>query len=287
MIISMTGYGRASAKSAGHQVSVEIRTLNSKAFELSLRIPSVLKPYEYPLRELFTEYIQRGKADVLISIDGSDTAQSTINIQLLDKHLKELKQIGRRHQLADQNLLQAALTIPGVLTGSQSGLNEDGWQGIRRIALKALDDLRHYRKTEGRALENDLVKRITLLRQAMKKIKLTDPQRKNSVKSKLKKLVSDSGAEINGNRLEQELIYYFEKMDITEELVRLQSHIDFFTYTIASKEPSGKKLGFILQEMNREVNTLGAKASHAGIQRLVVEMKDELEKIKEQLANVL
>lgn len=283
----MTGYGRASAKTAGHQVSVEIRTLNSKAFELSLRIPASLKPYEYPLRELLTEYIQRGKADVLISIEGSDSGQGTINTKLLEGYLIELKQISKRHQLAGQNLLQAALTIPGVLTGTQPEMSEYGFQACRKVVLRALEDLSSYRRREGRALENDLVKRLNLLRQAMKKIKLADPQRRSSVKSKLKNLVSKSGAEINENRLEQELIFYFERMDITEELVRLQSHLDFFSDTIASKEPSGKKLGFILQEMNREINTLGAKANHAGIQKLVVEMKDELEKIKEQLANVL
>ncbi len=287
MIISMTGYGRASAKTAGQQVSVEIRTLNSKAFELSFRIPAVLKPYEYPLRELLTEYIQRGKADVLISMEGSELAQGTINSKLLEGYLRELKQITKRHQLADQNLLQAALSIPGVLTGTQTELNEEGFNACRKIVLKALMDLSNYRKKEGRALENDLVKRINLLRQAMKKIKLADPQRKNAVRSRLKKMISESGAEVNANRLEQELIFYFEKMDITEELVRLKSHIDFFTDTIASKEPSGKKLGFILQEMNREINTLGSKAGHANIQKMVVEMKDELEKIKEQLANVL
>lgn len=287
MITSMTGYGRASARVAGQQVSVEIRTLNSKAFELSLRIPSVLKTYEYPLRELLTEQIQRGKADVLISMDGKDSGQGTINVRLLDGYIRELKQISKRHQLAEQNLLQAALMIPGVLTGTQSELKEEGWQAIQKTVFKALDDLSAYRKKEGRALETDLIKRINLLRQAMKKIKQTDPQRKHSIKSKLKKSVSESGAEINNNRLEQELIYYFEKIDFTEELVRLQSHIDFFTDTMNSKEHSGKKLGFILQEMNREINTLGAKANHAGIQKMVVEMKDELEKIKEQLANVL
>ncbi len=287
MIISMTGYGRASAKTAGHQVSVEIRTLNSKAFELSLRIPASLKPYEYPLRELLTEYIQRGKADVLISMEGNDSAQGNINSGLLESYLRELKQISKRHQLAEQNLLQAALSIPGVLTGTQTDINEDGFNACRKIVLKALEDLSSYRKKEGRALENDLIKRINLLRQAMKKIKQTDPQRKNAVRSRLKKMVTESGAEVNANSLEQGIIFFFGKLDLPDELVRIKGNIDFFTDTIASKEPSGKKLGFILQEMNREINTLGAKANHAGIQKMVVEMKDELEKIKEQLANVL
>lgn len=287
MILSMTGYGRAAAKAAGQQVNVEVRTLNSKTFELSLRIPSALKSYEYPLRQLITDHIQRGKADVLITLEGSETGQGIINTRLLDNYLRQLKQISRRHQLSDQHLLQAALSIPGVMGAMQTEMAEEGWQACRKAVLKALEDLSNYRKKEGRSLEADLMKRINLLKQLMKKIQQSDPQRKNAIKNKLKKLVSQSKAEGNHNRLEQELIFYFEKMDITEELVRLQSHFGFFTDTVASKEPSGKKLGFILQEMNREVNTLGAKASDAGIQKMVVEMKDELEKIKEQLANVL
>lgn len=287
MIFSMTGYGRAAAKTAGGQLSVEIRTLNSKAFELSLRIPAALKPYEFPLRELLGQEIQRGKADVVISLDGSESEKGIINTRLLNSYLKVLKQLSHQHQLTGQNLIPAALSIPGVLAGAQPEINEEGFNACRKTVLKALDDLNNYRRKEGRVLETDLAKRINLLRQAMKKIKATDPQRKNTLKSKLNKLVSKSGAEVNGARLEQELIFYYEKMDITEELVRLQSHLDFFSDTMASKESSGKKLGFILQEMNREINTLGAKASHAGIQKMVVDMKDELEKIKEQLANVL
>jgi uncharacterized protein (TIGR00255 family) len=287
MLVSMTGFGRAAGKAAGQQVTVEIRTLNSKSFELSLRIPPLLKSYEYPLREMLAASIQRGKADILISFDGNESFKGIINSQLLKEYLKELKTICDTLQLKEQNLMQAALSIPGVLSGVQPELSGNDWKDICSIIQKALDDLNNYRQKEGRALEADLLKRIKLMNQQVKRVKQADPKRKAQLKSRLKANVAMYEDELSENRLEQELIFYFEKMDFTEELVRLKSHLDFFTETLAGKKSNGKKLGFILQEMNREINTLGAKANHAPIQKMVVEMKDELEKIKEQLLNVL
>jgi uncharacterized protein (TIGR00255 family) len=287
MLVSMTGFGRAAGKAAGQQVTVEIRTLNSKSFELSLRIPPLLKSYEYPLREMLAASIQRGKADILISFDGNESFKGIINSQLLKEYLKELKTICDTLQLKEQNLMQAALSIPGVLSGVQPELSGNDWKDICSIIQKALDDLNNYRQKEGRALEADLLKRIKLMNQQVKRVKQADPKRKAQLKSRLKANLAMYEDELSENRLEQELIFYFEKMDFTEELVRLKSHLDFFTETLAGKKSNGKKLGFILQEMNREINTLGAKANHAPIQKMVVEMKDELEKIKEQLLNVL
>lgn len=287
MLVSMTGFGRATGKAAGQQVTVEIRTLNSKSFELSLRIPPLLKSYEYPLREMLAASIQRGKADILISFDGNESFKGIINSQLLKEYLKELKTICDTLQLKEQNLMQAALSIPGVLSGVQPELSGNDWKDICSIIQKALDDLNNYRQKEGRALEADLLKRIKLMNQQVKRVKQADPKRKAQLKSRLKANLAMYEDELSENRLEQELIFYFEKMDFTEELVRLKSHLDFFTETLAGKKSNGKKLGFILQEMNREINTLGAKANHAPIQKMVVEMKDELEKIKEQLLNVL
>jgi uncharacterized protein (TIGR00255 family) len=287
MLVSMTGFGRAAGKAAGQQVTVEIRTLNSKSFELSLRIPPLLKSYEYPLREMLAASIQRGKADILISFDGNESFKGIINSQLLKEYLKELKTICDTLQLKEQNLMQAALSIPGVLSGVQPELSGNDWKDICSIIQKALDDLNNYRQKEGRALEADLLKRIKLMNQQVKRVKQADPKRKAQLKSRLKANLAMYEDELSENRLEQELIFYFEKMDFTEELVRLKSHLDFFTETLSGKKSNGKKLGFILQEMNREINTLGAKANHAPIQKMVVEMKDELEKIKEQLLNVL
>jgi uncharacterized protein (TIGR00255 family) len=287
MIHSMTGYGRAAGRVAGMYIVAEIRTLNSKTFELSLRLPPIFKNYEYPLRTLLLNHIHRGKADVVITIEENNSVACIINHKTVDAYVQALKKICREHQLTEQSLLPAALSLPGALVTNASTLTDKEWKASQKIVLKALEALKDYRKQEGKIMQSDMLKRIRLIKRKMETIRKLDAVRRRYLKSRLKKHILESDIPLDENRLEQELIYYLEKIDFTEELVRLKSHLDYFIRTTAMNQPAGKKLGFILQEINREVNTLGAKAAHAPIQKVVIEMKEEVEKIKEQLANVL
>ncbi len=287
MIYSMTGYGRAAGRVAGMNIVTEIRTLNSKSFELSLRLPAIFKNYEYPLRNLLFTHIHRGKADVVITVEENNAVAGIINYKTVAAYVQELKKICREHQLTEQSLLPAALSLPGALVTNASGITDNEWKASLKIILKAIRALKNFRRQEGKILQADMLKRIRLMLRQVETIRKLDSDRRKYLKSRLKKRILESGISPDENRLEQELIYYLEKIDFTEELVRLKSHLDYFIRTTAMKKPSGKKLGFILQEINREVNTLGAKAAHAPIQKVVIEMKEEVEKIKEQLANVL
>jgi len=284
----MTGFGKASGKAGNYSIAVEIRTLNSKSFELSLRIPSAFKNVEFELRTLLRESLERGKVDVHISYENTGPANSeAFNNPLLDIYLSALKKIALKNKLDSGNLLPAVLTLPGVISTEQPELTKKQWNSTKVIIKNALDNLQSFREKEGKALENDLVRRLQKIRQLEKQVASSEHQRKLRIRNRMISLFREAQVKPDQNRLEQELIFYIEKLDVTEELVRLNSHCSFFEETLHEKKSNGRKLGFILQEMNREINTLGSKANDAPIQQLVVEMKDELEKMKEQSANIL
>jgi uncharacterized protein (TIGR00255 family) len=287
----MTGYGSSQYNSGEKSINIELRSLNSKGLDLNPRIPSALKPYEIELRNLLSELLVRGKVDCTIKIDylpGASPVQ--INKTLLKSYLKELTLIAEEQAIATPDLLAIAMRIPNVIDTEEDAIEENEWKGLKESLKKSVEQLKTFRKDEGEKLQDDLLKRINLISGLLKNIEATEAQRidkiKNRLTEQLKTIQGDAG--FDKSRLEQEMIYFLEKLDVTEELVRLSTHLNYFIETIENKEEEkGKKLGFITQEVGREINTIGSKASDADMQKLVVQMKDELEKIKEQLSNVL
>jgi uncharacterized protein (TIGR00255 family) len=287
----MTGYGSSQYNSGDKSINVELRSLNSKGLDLNPRIPSALKPYEIELRNLLSELLVRGKVDCTIKIDylpGASPVQ--INKTLLKSYLKELTLIAEEQAVSTPDLLAIAMRIPNVIDTEEDVIEENEWKGLKEALIKSADQLKSFRKDEGSKLKDDLLKRIDLIAALLKNIEDTEKHRidkiKNRLMEQLKAIQSEAG--FDKNRLEQEMIYFLEKLDVTEEIVRLKTHCNYFTETIENKDvEKGKKLGFIAQEVGREINTIGSKASDAEMQKLVVQMKDELEKIKEQLNNVL
>ncbi len=286
----MTGYGTAKGTVGGQSVTVEIRSLNSKFLELNLRMPSQFRDKELELRAELGRRIERGKADLNISFDNGDAnRKSTVNRDLFDSYFNELQEISKEYHLSDVNMLDVILRMPQVLNNDKAETDDNHWKELQQIIHQAILHFDEFRKNEGGVLETDILNRLRAIESRIPEVEVYEPQRIEAIRARMQKGFNDikdaSGADMN--RFEQELIYYIEKLDISEEKVRLRSHCDYFLQTINSPEANGKKLGFITQELGREINTMGSKANDARIQRLVVEMKDELEKLKEQLANVL
>jgi uncharacterized protein (TIGR00255 family) len=291
MIKSMTGYGLASADHENGKFSVEIKSLNSKFLELSLKLPKAYSEKELALRNICSKEIERGKASVSINIERPEERLkgATINSKLVIKYYKELELINQSLGANTDNLLPAILNLPEVISYTEEVLDEDEWSIINGTFLSALSKFNEFRAMEGDVLKTDLELRITNILDFFAQVEVLEPQRIPQIRARLNQFLEDNVGKVNidQNRLEQELIYYIDKLDITEEKTRLRSHCDYFTETLKSKDANGKKLGFISQEIGREINTMGAKANDAQIQQLVVGMKEELEKIKEQLLNVL
>jgi uncharacterized protein (TIGR00255 family) len=290
MLKSMTGYGTAKGTVGGQSVTVEIRSLNSKFLELNLRLPSQFRDKELELRAELGRRIERGKADLSISFDnGDNNRKSTVNRELFNSYFNELHELSKEYHLSDVNMLDVILRMPQVLNNDKAESDENHWKELQLIIHQAINHFDEFRKNEGGVLETDILNRLRAIEARIPEVEVYEPQRIEAIRARMQKGFNDikdtSGADLN--RFEQELIYYIEKLDISEEKVRLRSHCDYFLQTINSPEANGKKLGFITQELGREINTMGSKANDARIQRLVVEMKDELEKLKEQLANVL
>lgn len=287
----MTGYGLASASFAGVKYTVEIKSLNAKFLELSLKIPKTFSDKEFALRNECTKRIERGKINIAIHAEYAEGAMraATINSELLGHYYNQLKQLGA--QLGDQpaNLMQLALNFPDVIQHEKGDLSEEEWKGVHQVFEEALGNFEGFRIDEGNVLKKDLVLRIDNILSGLEAVKEQEPNRIEVVRNRLNHHLEQTLAKehIDQNRLEQELIYYVDKLDITEEKIRLKSHCDYFLQALSDKDANGKKLGFISQEIGREINTMGSKANDAQIQRLVVGMKEELEKIKEQLLNVL
>ena len=285
MIQSMTGYGRAEIQFQNKNYILELRSLNSKGLELNTRLPIHVREIEVQLKKILGEFLKRGKIDLSLNIENmSESNAKTINVAAVNQYIEQLKGI---EDLDRSELLRIAIKLPDTLKTEIEDFDEAEIELIETLLKKTIDALIKFRSDEGKILETEFNKRLDNLEGLCKGVEIIDPERSSKIKEKLKSALDTLQAEIDQNRFEQELIYYLEKYDITEEKVRLKNHIDYFKKTLSSDTSNGKKLGFIAQEIGREINTIGSKANHAGLQKLVIQMKDELEKIKEQLLNVL
>ena len=286
----MTGYGSAKGTVGTQSVTVEIRSLNSKFLELNVRLPLQFRDKELEIRADVGKLLERGKADLNVSIDNNELAKrSTVNKEIFLAYYEDLKSLATETGMSDDNMLDAILKLPAVLNSEKSEMDEAQWKQLKSLIQSAVEQFNLFRSNEGNVLEQDVTQRLNAIENAVPQLEQYEQARIESVRARLHKSVNELKDQLNidTNRFEQELIYYIEKLDISEEKVRLKSHCDYFLQTMNSKEANGKKLGFITQEIGREINTIGSKANDANMQRIVVEMKDELEKLKEQLANVL
>ncbi len=290
MIRSMTGYGKSTGSSSANLITIEVRSLNSKFLELGIRLPSGYKDRELELRSKVGKLAERGKVDFLVSMEPlPGSKRSLINMDTVKVYLEDIRKIQKETGLKVADPLETALRFANVVNNEKVEADPKEWKIIEKLSMDALKDFNSFRVREGKALQKDIESRTKKIDSLLKHIEKVDPGRIKNVRSRLKKNFEDSDEtkSIDPNRFEQELIYYLEKMDINEEKVRLRSHLSFLLETIKSTESNGKKIGFILQEVGREINTIGSKANDAKMQRMVVEMKDELEKMKEQTANII
>ncbi|HRG37371.1 MAG TPA: YicC family protein [Bacteroidia bacterium] len=290
MMKSMTGFGKAIAEVAGKKVNVEIRSLNSKQLDLNFRIPYIYKEKELELRSEVSKQVERGKVDVSIYLETiQDASPVAINKTLAKFYFKELQELSADLN-EKQNLLPLVLKMPEVLKGEKEivELDEAEWKGVKNAIDQAIDAFQKFRSDEGATLEKEFKSRIAIIGSLLLEVVSLDGLRITNIKERIKTNLAETidKEKIDQNRFEQELIYYIEKLDITEEKLRLKTHLDYFSATL-NEPASGRKLGFITQEIGREINTIGSKANDSAIQKLVVQMKDELEKVKEQLLNVL
>ena len=291
MIKSMTGYGIASFDSGNTKYTVEIKSLNSKFLELSLRLPKSFSDKEFQLRNDCSKQIERGKVNLSLNVEKADTIVSAAGIdkELLKHYYQQLKAVANDLNEPANNLLQIALGLPEVVKYDEETVSEDEWKIAENTFKQALAAFQQFRLDEGKVLEQDAKYRIGIILKNLELIEIEEPKRVPVIRERLDQFLTEAvGREaIDQNRFEQELIYYIDKLDITEEKIRLKTHCDYFIETLRNDDANGKKLGFISQEIGREINTIGSKANDANMQKLVVGMKEELEKIKEQLLNVL
>jgi uncharacterized protein (TIGR00255 family) len=291
MLISMTGYGRAECNLRNMVYAVEIKSLNSKQLDFSVKMPVFLREKEMEIRSWLGGELQRGKIELSIYQEIEEGAAGwTINRPVVEEYIRQLKEIaGDGVQPDPEQWIKIAMRLPDTMLSEKHKLQEDDWQKIRESLQAGLDELVSFREQEGKALEKDIRLRISNILELLSAVTPFEEDRVPAVRNRLLSALEELGKNhsTDPGRLEQEMIFYLEKMDITEEKVRLENHCRFFLETLDTASPTGKKLGFISQEIGREINTIGSKASEANIQRLVVEMKDELEKIKEQVLNVL
>ncbi|MDB4129958.1 YicC family protein [Flavobacteriaceae bacterium] len=285
MILSMTGFGKTETQWEDKNLSVEIRSLNSKNADINLRTPSYFREMDTEIRKRIAQQLHRGKIDLNIFIEfNGQNAPSTINTSVVKSYIGQLKEIG---DFSENEMMAIAMRLPDTLSSERETLQEVEKEAIFNLLNQVIKDIESYRRDEGKALEKDFLKRIDLIEGHLTSVIKIDPERSDKIEQKLRSALDDLKIEVDTNRFEQELIFYLEKFDITEEKVRLKNHLDYFKEVMKNDFPNGKKLGFIAQEMGREINTIGSKANHAELQKVVVQMKDELEKIKEQLLNVL
>jgi uncharacterized protein (TIGR00255 family) len=283
----MTGYGKAEFHIDDKSIMVEIRSLNSKNIDLKTRIPSVYREKESEIRKLIANQLKRGKIDFQLTIESLvDQPKNQINTGILNNYLQQLKAV--QPNADETQLLVAALRLPDVLQYKKEDLDEAEWQKVRKVIDEAIAKMITYRKDEGATLEKDLLINLDNIQQYLDQIAAIDGARVEEIKTRLHEALSKLKIDVDQNRFEQELIYYLEKLDINEEKVRLNSHLQYFRQEFETKTVAkGKKLAFISQEMGREINTIGSKSNNSQMQQLVVKMKDELEKIKEQMLNIL
>lgn len=285
MIYSMTGYGKSVLQLPTKKITIEIKSLNSKNLDLNARMPSIYREKELSIRKLLAEKLVRGKIDFSIYVETTAEDTSTqINTPAVKQYMSELKKVVDGDEV---ELLKMAVRFPDAISTVREEIDESEWEIIQNGIHEAVEDLVNHRLNEGDVLGNDFKQRVDNIETILEKIIAMDPERIEGVRERLLKGVEELREKYDENRFEQELVYYIEKFDITEEKVRLKNHLNYFMESMNSKESNGKKLGFISQEMGREINTIGSKSNYAPMQQLVVQMKDELEKIKEQLLNAL
>jgi uncharacterized protein (TIGR00255 family) len=282
----MTGFGKATLQLPTKKITIEVKSLNSKGLDLNVRMPSLYREMELGLRNLIASKLERGKIDFSIYIESTAEQTSTrVNVPIVKAYINQLREV---YPDADTTeLMKMAVRMPDTMKVEREEIDESEWATIQTVIEEALQNILNFRKDEGESLEKEFQLRIGNIRQFMNEALALDPERVQAIKDRLQTAIAELQVNVDENRFEQELIYYLEKLDITEEKVRLTNHLDYFLDTIKGTEANGRKLGFITQEMGREINTMGSKSNHAQMQKLVVQMKDELEKIKEQVLNVL
>lgn len=284
----MTGYGKSVLHLPTKKVTIEIKSLNSKNLDLNVRIPSYYREKELSVRKGLASALVRGKVDFSIYVEmTADETSTTVNKGVVNEYIKQLRNVSYTGSSDDVELLKMAIRMPDALKTEREELNEDEWDEINAHIQTATKDIIQYRVDEAASLEEDFKQRIVNIQQFLDEVRALDDDRIEHVKQRLQKAISDLKVEIDENRFEQELIYYLEKLDINEEKVRLANHLDYFLKQLDTPDSNGKKLGFIVQEIGREINTIGSKANFAPMQKSVIQMKNELEKIKEQILNVL
>jgi uncharacterized protein (TIGR00255 family) len=285
MILSMTGFGKKEAQYEDKHIRIEVRSLNSKSADINLRTPAYLRELDPELRKRLSQKMYRGKIDVNIYVEfNGEAAPSSINTGVVKAYMAQLEQIGTA---SESERMALAMRLPDTLSSEKETLSEEEKKTLFSLLDAVITDIEGFRKDEGTELGKDLQLRLDLIESHLQSVIQIDPERHQKIKEKLHTALKELKVEIDTNRFEQELIFYLEKFDITEEKVRLHNHLSYFKEVMENEFPNGKKLGFIAQEIGREVNTIGSKANHAELQKIVVQMKDELEKIKEQLLNVL
>jgi uncharacterized protein (TIGR00255 family) len=282
----MTGFGKATLQLPTKKITVEVKSLNSKGLDLNVRMPSLYREMELGLRNQIALQLERGKVDFSIFIESTAEQTSTkVNVPIVKAYMEQLKAV---YAEADEvELMKMAIRMPDTMKTEREEIDENDWAQIETAITEALQNILTFRRDEGQSLEKEFQLRIANIRQYMNEALALDHERVQTIKDRLHNAITELKVAVDENRFEQELIYYLEKLDITEEKVRLTNHLDYFLETINGTEANGRKLGFITQEMGREINTMGSKSNHTEMQKLVVMMKDELEKIKEQVLNVL
>jgi uncharacterized protein (TIGR00255 family) len=291
MLYSMTGFGRAAAVANGRQVVVEIKALNGKQFDIAVKLPPIIRSYELDIRNMLNDLLQRGTIDLTVNIrtEGA-TKPMVVNTDLALFYYQGMKQIAEQTGLPQENIISTLMRMPEVVAPAQDVLPESEWDNVKVIIEQAAALLMEHRRHEGEALLRDITLRITNIEELLEKVLPLEKERMERVRNRLTQWLADMAGKdnIDPNRFEQEMIYYLERMDITEEKTRLRQHCIYFTEAVNSNDAAvGRKLNFILQEIGREINTMGSKANHAEIQQIVINMKDELEKAKEQILNIL
>ncbi|WP_055447444.1 YicC/YloC family endoribonuclease [Lacinutrix mariniflava] len=285
MIHSMTGYGKSVLQLPTKKITIELKSLNSKNLDLNARMPSIYREKELYLRKLMAKELDRGKIDFSIYVEAiAEDTSTKINTPVVKQYMQQLKNVVDGNEI---ELLKMAVRFPDALNTEREEIDNTEWAQIEAEIKVAITAIKGYRLDEGKVLETDFKNRVATIENLLEQVLTMDPERVEGVRERLKKGVEDLREKYDENRFEQELVYYIEKFDITEEKVRLKNHLEYFIETLNSKDSNGKKLAFIGQEMGREINTIGSKSNYAPMQQLVVQMKDELEKIKEQLLNVL
>ena len=283
----MTGYGKAEGMLPNKKISIELKSLNSKQIDMNVRMPGSYREKELEVRQQIGGILKRGKIDVSFFVENTGvSSKQSINTELVKNYYKEMKYLSE--ELGSQDsIMDIVMRLPDVLKTEKESINEDEWAFVQDLLETAVNKIQEFRQSEGKVLELDFIQRIDTIQSIVDDIKKTEKGRVEETRQRILERLDNLKVTVDKNRFEQELVYYIEKLDVTEEIVRLHNHLQYFKENLDSKESKGKKLGFICQEIGREVNTIGSKSNDAEMQQKVVRMKDELEKIKEQILNVL